>query len=254
MVEQYQKYLELPFPELEKNRCSEFLNIAKDKKQLQQNIEIVSNPPMNSQFLYYERKKQNPSVSDKRDQLLERAAISGNQQTLELNKSDFCELLSNSFSEKCECGNVATTVYFCENCGGFKFCEDCFDATVFYNHADHNCSKECCAAGHQKVNTITESELEALIPKIEVSMIKVRETKSNTIFLVNTRKRSLEKIEELKIATASDYFVSDWPYVTEIEFEENGDIETIEGDLSKPYLQTIDGIRKVEPFTMKKRS
>lgn len=254
MVERYEKYFQHSLPQLERPGCSDFREITKNEKQFQQNLNIVSTSPMNSQFLYYERKKQNTLVSDKITQSLERTVISGSQQTLELDKSDFCELLSNLFSEKCECGNVATTVYFCENCGGFKFCENCFDASIFYDHADHNCSKECCAEGHRKVNTITESELEALIPKIEISIIKVRETKNNTIFLVNTKKRSLEKIEELKIDIASDYFVSDWPYVTEIEFEENGDIETIEGNLTKPYLQTIDGIRKVEPFTMKKRS
>lgn len=241
MIERYHQHF---LPQLEIPDYPSFREITRNNEQLQQNLVVASVLPTNSQFLHYEEKDQNLSLQGKIAQIAEGVAISSAERTTELDRTDLDELFE-MFSVECECGNPATTVNFCESCGGSKYCEGCFDYDI---QSDYNCSPECYAQNHRGAVTISEAELERLVPRVEVSMEEVRKTEKQTVFLVNVRRRTPEEIEELKLEIALDYIISDWPSVIEVNIRDGLAEEIIEGDLTKPYLQTISGtIRTLSP-------
>ncbi len=139
MIERYHQ----PFlSQLEPSGYPGFREVARNTKQLQQNLDIASVLPTDSQFLYYERRVQHLSFQDKISQTAERATITDSEQSIELDQTDLDEF-SELLSMECECGNPATTAYFCENCGGEQYCSECSESSKYWRHMDHDCSGEC---------------------------------------------------------------------------------------------------------------
>lgn len=177
----------------------------------------ISSPGTKISFIYYE-----PRSPDDRT-----------KQAVEAEPQDFF----------CACGKPASVVYLCETCGGFKFCDDCFDYSAIFNHCDHDCSTECCAR-HHKAEVITEEELERRIPKVVQEMKFLQRRKKHLVWLVYARKITAEEFEEAKIAYAQseNVIVAEWPKVVRIDSTSDGVIETIDGDLTKDYLYTLNGV------------
>lgn len=95
---------------------------------------------------------------------------------------------------KCkECG--APAIYFLNcSCGTYAWCEEHEDATVLWDHADHECSSECCARGHS-AETRSIAELEAMVSPLEISM----EARNQKDISVKVRQKSEQEcIDELE--------------------------------------------------------
>ncbi len=96
-----------------------------------------------------------------------------------------------------ECG--APAIYYIEcSCGTYVWCKEHEDSSVFFNHADHICSPECCKRGHT-AERISSIELEASIPMVEVSVEEQQPAENEFIFTVKVRRKSDEEyLQELE--------------------------------------------------------
>ncbi|OGD86159.1 hypothetical protein A2164_01645 [Candidatus Curtissbacteria bacterium RBG_13_35_7] len=225
------------------DQIAQFRGTVWSNRQLEQNLKLAEFFPTGYGFLLYKRLPEKSSGKQIINWAFQQAMLTGDVVRCELTNTDLVDLVE-VFDVKCKCGNPATVVNYCESCGGFKFCEDCLDSIVFYNHSDHDCSKECCANGHHR-KPITEENLERMIQKTKVTIMELRKTRRFTVYLIDIRRKTKEEIEQEKLKLSYENNISDWPYVTSLEFNKDVAIETIKGDLTKPYLRGITSIRKL---------
>lgn len=178
-----------------------FCSVARTIEEFLLNLSMLSNRQSDGEFVI---ELQN---MEDREKFIDRALAIGGHVSLQGPFRLFAEVLS-TLAEKAEeadtdlllckeCGEPA--IYYREcSCGTYAWCEGHEDSNVFYNHADHECSSECCRRGHtaQRISAI---ELEASIPMVEVSVEEQQPTENGFTFIVKVRRKlEEERLQELE--------------------------------------------------------
>ena len=108
------------------------------------------------------------------------------------------------------CGRPSQAFRSC-SCGTYEWCMRCEEggamvfwsrfgaeaplSTIFWDHADHDCTPECCTRGHTLQN-VSPSELEAMVPRYE-SVIRDARSEEAGVFTVTVRRKTAgERAEE----------------------------------------------------------
>ncbi len=79
------------------------------------------------------------------------------------------------------------------SCGTYAWCEEHEDSEVFYDHADHDCSPECCER-HHAAESKSAAEIEASVSPIEISIKEIDPAEHLYNFAVNVRHKTEKEI------------------------------------------------------------
>ncbi|MEK7503506.1 MAG: hypothetical protein AAB577_00805 [Patescibacteria group bacterium] len=171
--------------------------VAETEKELKENIALLRFIKTDISFSYKSRKapwsQQMAFLAGKGDISLSR----------EVSFEEVKDLLE-PLNVSCECGNPATVILNC-SCGNYVWCQDCVDSCIFWNHADHDCSPECCAQEH-KAPAITLTELETMVDPLNIEMKKSHSLKYRDVFVVFVHlKTASELFEEMRWVASNRY-------------------------------------------------
>lgn len=209
-----------------------FRSVVNTETELEENLYLIHLARMTGEFLY--RVKGNSNWQDN----INLAASGKGKVSFTISGDELAEILE-LVNALCACGEPATIILNC-SCGNYAWCDKCFEyvgpgevnappSAIFWNHADHNCSSECCAKGHQAPE-ITLAELRAMVDPLEIQMREIRSFPEGKIFLVSFQPKTQEDI--LK---EMEYYAMDYSRV----IDENG--KKIPFDLLEENLKLFVG-------------
>ena len=161
---------------------------------------------------------------DKYDEFVQRALAIGAYVTTRRLTESFSKGLLPFLEDppKCKtCGAPAIYTLEC-SCGSYAWCEEHEDIEVFWNHADHDCSPECCKRGHT-AEKISITELENSISPIEIVVEENSRRGNSATFTVKVKQKTEEeRVQELEYLIMMRYSLEELEgKLKSITFEQN---------------------------------